>query len=292
MKYYVYYKLADIVIKVGFDFEYLPEKSYMNQFVIEETEDIDYYFEFCKTNSINAFLKKTPIKKDESQLFHYYQNENGEEQCFHLIKDMYYHAVTIIGEREGYCHYISYSWLKEAVDNGYYLENFFCLEKILMQFQCMILHSCHIQHGGKSILFSAPSGTGKSTQGELWEKYAGAEVINGDRTAIRKVNNEWKAYGVPFCGTSGIHENKQAPLQGIVVLRQNSENQVCILSGRNAFNVVYSEVTVNNWNIEFVNKAVEWVSELIAEIPVYGFMCTKEKEAVEVLMEYIERGNE
>lgn len=195
--------------------------------------------------------------------------------------------MTIIGEKSGYCYYISYDWMKESANTGYYLENFLCLEKILMKFGCMVLHSCHIHSDGKAILFSAPSGTGKSTQGELWRTYANAEVINGDRTAIRKVDGMWNAYGVPFCGTSGIHENKQAPLNAIVVLRQNKENRVFRLKGRDAFYSIYSELTVNSWNSQFVKDTMDWIMELLQDVPVYGFLCTKDPDAVLVLKEYM-----
>lgn len=158
-----------------------------------------------------------------------------------------------------------------------------------MQFQCMVLHSCHIHKDGSAILFSAPSGTGKSTQGSLWEKYAGAEVINGDRTAIRKTKEGWKAYGLPFCGTSGIHQNKQAPLKAIVVLRQNKENQVFVLKGKEAFFSIYSEITVNSWNQSYVNQAINWTMELLAEVPIYMFLCTKEPEAVTILRDFMDK---
>ena len=51
----------------------------------------------------------------------------------------------------------------------------------------------------KAILFSAPSGTGKSTQADLWQKYVrGVEIINGDRAIIGIEDNGVKAYGLPF----------------------------------------------------------------------------------------------
>ena len=94
----------------------------------------------------------------EVYYYHFYQDDSGKEYCFHL-KDSYYHAVTILNEKEGKCYYISQGWLAEKVNNGYHLENFFWLEKILQMFQCMVLHSCHIQKDGEAILFTAPSGT-------------------------------------------------------------------------------------------------------------------------------------
>ncbi len=287
----IYYRLAGITIRVGLDFSYRSEYSYMRDFILDYPEKPDYCLEFEKIQDITAFTKKAPHFVGEFYHYHFYQDDEEREYCFHL-KDAYYHAVTILEKSGGKCYYISEGWLFEKIRNGYQLENFFWLEKIFQMFSCMVLHSCHIQMDGRAILFTAPSGTGKSTQGNLWVQQRGAEVINGDRTAIRKVNGQWMAYGLPFCGTSGIHRNHEEPIRAIVVLRQYPENRPCVLSGRMAFSAVYSELTVNAWNRGFVESATEWTMELISEVPVYGFLCTKETEAVDVLEQFIAQTEE
>ena len=47
------------------------------------------------------------------------------------------------------------------------------LEHLLATQRAVILHSAYIDYKGKAILFSAPSGTGKSTQAELWMDESG-----------------------------------------------------------------------------------------------------------------------
>lgn len=54
----------------------------------------------------------------------------------------------------------------------------FALERRMLQKDSFILHSAYIRHRGRAILFSAPSGTGKSTQASLWAQYAGAVFQN------------------------------------------------------------------------------------------------------------------
>ena len=53
----------------------------------------------------------------------------------------------------------------------------FALERRMLQKDSFILHSAYIRHRGRAILFSAPSGTGKSTQASLWAQYAGAAFL-------------------------------------------------------------------------------------------------------------------
>ena len=60
------------------------------------------------------------------------------------------------------------------------------------------------------ILFSGPSGIGKSTQAALWQRYAGAEIVNGDRALVRP--DTGTVSGVFYAGTSGISRNVTASL--------------------------------------------------------------------------------
>lgn len=50
----------------------------------------------------------------------------------------------------------------------------------------MVLHCSVLKVKSGVILFSGPSGIGKSTQAGLWTKYRKARVINGDRTLLKK----------------------------------------------------------------------------------------------------------
>lgn len=282
-----YYRIADIVLHVVFDFIFPAQNSYMREFLIKPCEP-DYTLRFSQTDDIPSFLEKTPVFVGKIAKFHYYQDQKGTEACFH-IHDGHYHAVTILGADSGVCYYLSTQWLKDEIEIGNHLENFFCIEKLLMRFNAMILHSCHIQKDGTAILFTAPSGTGKSTQGDLWKTYRSARIINGDRTIIRKRNGTWYAYGAPFCGTSAIHLNRQAPIKAIIVLQQAPENHVEIMNERQAFFALYSELTVNSWNTSFVQKALNWIAKLSEEIKIYHFCCTKTKSAVEMLEKEIQQ---
>ena len=62
------------------------------------------------------------------------------------------------------------------------------LERRQIRHEAFVLHCAYITHEGKAILFSAPSETGKTTQGNLWEKYRGAKTVNGDRALLQKVD--------------------------------------------------------------------------------------------------------
>lgn len=159
------------------------------------------------------------------------------------------------------------------------------LEHMLTALGAVSLHSSFITHCGQAILFSAPSGTGKSTQAALWEQYAHAEQINGDRSVIRCVDGVWTAFGFPFAGSSGIYKNKSAPIRAIVVLRQAKDNTIERLGASEAFRLLYSETAIQRWNTQGHAAAVDLLIRLSAAVPVYRLCCTPDARAVELLQQ-------
>lgn len=156
------------------------------------------------------------------------------------------------------------------------------LENLLLQFGGLLLHSSFIRWQGQGVLFSAPSGTGKSTQADLWAQYEGAEVLNGDRSALRPVDGRWTAFGLPYAGTSGIYRNESAPLRAIVVLRQAKQNRIRPMNAAEAFRFLLPEFTIHRWDTAAYQKAMELVLALLAEVPVYLLECLPDRGAVEL----------
>lgn len=143
----------------------------------------------------------------------------------------------------------------------------------------LILHSSFINWQNNGILFSAPSGTGKSTQADLWNRYENTEIINGDRAGVRNVDGVWSAYGLPVAGSSGIYKNKKAQISHIIVLRQGKENKLTRLSPRDAFIKIYSETTVHTWDAEFQSNILNMISDLVQNVPVYLYECLPDESA-------------
>lgn len=159
------------------------------------------------------------------------------------------------------------------------------IEKILLNHQAFYLHASFVKYEDFAILFTAPSGTGKSTQASLWKKYENAEICNGDKTIVRKKGNEYWAYGSPFAGSSGIYKNEKALVKGIVVLSKAPINQITRLSGREAFIALYKQALMNTWDSKFMEKMMNLLLTVVTDIPVYHLMCKPEQEAVKLVKE-------
>lgn len=166
------------------------------------------------------------------------------------------------------------------------------LERMLLSFGALILHASFVSWGEGGILFTAPSGTGKSTQAELWRQYAGADVLNGDRACLRCRDGRWTAYGMPYAGSSDIYRNESVPIRAIVSLRQAPENRIRRMGLRECIGSLLPELSMHRWDPVFVNRAMDLAMELLQQIPVYRLECRPDEEAVQVLKNQImEEGN-
>lgn len=156
-------------------------------------------------------------------------------------------------------------------------------EHWIAQNRGILLHCSYISHGGGAILFTAPSGVGKSTQAELWRVLRGAEIINGDRAVVRPGENGLEAWGVPFSGSSGISRFCRLPLRAVVCLSQAPETSIRPLSGIRAFRPVWEGCSVHTWNREDVELGSETVQRIAETVPVYHLACTPDESAVRAL---------
>ena len=171
---------------------------------------------------------------------------------------------------------------------GKQLLNAIDLPHLLTVHSGFLLHASYIEWQGRAILFTAPSETGKSTQARLWCDHAGAELVNGDRAAVRIIDGEIFACGTPFSGSSPVRRNVRLPLAAIVYLNQAPENSITRLRGVRAFRRVWEGCTVNTWDRADVEQATKTMSEVVSCVPVYHLACTPDERAVELLKHTME----
>lgn len=164
------------------------------------------------------------------------------------------------------------------------------LEKLLIKEGAVILHSASVVYKGGAVLFTAPSGTGKSTQADLWKKYAGAIGFNGDRNILMEKDGLWVVCGLPWSGTSPEHLNEVHPLKAIAVVRRAKEDSVSELSVTEKVLDISEGLTMNHWDREFMEKTFDILMPLAEEALIVQLNCTMEKSAVECLKGYIENG--
>ena len=145
------------------------------------------------------------------------------------------------------------------------------------------LHSSFVLYNEQAILFTGPSGIGKTTQAELWRDYEDAIIVNGDVTLIRKIDDVWRAFGAPIHGSSPYCENMDAPIAAIIVLKQAEENQLIRLDAFTALGECFPEIYRPEMSDETYEILLDTVDALFSEIPVYQLSCRPDRESVELV---------
>ena len=159
------------------------------------------------------------------------------------------------------------------------------MERRMIARSAMTLHCAYMRYKDEAILFSAPSGMGKTTQATLWEKHRGSRVINGDKALLREIEGRWTACGWPVCGSSGVCHDEDTPIRAIVMLSQGKTDTIRRLSPFQAFTQIYTQVTVNSWNRDAQQRAMDLIERLASQVPVYHLSCTISEDAVRCLEE-------
>lgn len=160
-------------------------------------------------------------------------------------------------------------------------------EHLIVERGGFLLHSSHIAYKGGAILFTAASQTGKSTQAELWHTLRGAEIINGDRTAVCRDGDQFAAYGIPFSGSSGISKKSKLPVKAIVCLAQSPQTGISRISGAMAFRRIWEGCSFHVWNRKDVEACSRTVMDAVSRIPIYFLACTPDESAVRALEEVL-----
>ena len=144
------------------------------------------------------------------------------------------------------------------------------------------LHASAVVSEDWAYLFSAPSGTGKSTHTALWTNlYPGSYILNDDKPVIWPDKGRITAWGTPFSGKSDLQVNRGVPLKGICFLKQAGENRIRPVPPAEALALLLG----NTWRPENscdMARLLDMIGQVAASIPVYELSCTQSAEAAKL----------
>ncbi|MBE7092801.1 MAG: hypothetical protein E7365_06455 [Clostridiales bacterium] len=154
------------------------------------------------------------------------------------------------------------------------------LNAALLDFDCFVLHSSAVAYENNAYLFSADSGTGKSTHTNLWKQvFESAKIINDDKPAIRLINGSFYACGTPFSGSSPLNENICIPLKAICFLERGEENKIEQISDKKTVIYKLLSQTLRRAGNDKTLKLMELLDKLIEKTPVYKLTCLPNEDA-------------
>ena len=264
----------------------LPVTERFAPFLTEEGET-DFLVEYREVPDLTAPCGE-PVYKGE--LFWVWRDKDGS--CSRWFSDgMQDNAFFACSRQDRKDHVlVDYSPIgRELVSDMGNCFSFSGWEMLLLQKGRLLLHASCVDTPLGGLLFSGPSGIGKSTQAELWRQYGGAELINGDRPILSRDEQGWQAWGSPYAGSSRHFVNESSSLRAIVLLKQAKSCTLRRLPGAEAFRRVFAGTTVNSWDRSSVQRVCELTEQLVSELPVYELSCTPDRAAVELLRAELER---
>lgn len=153
--------------------------------------------------------------------------------------------------------------------------------EILDNYDGLFFHSSALMFDGKAYIFSAPSGTGKSTHTALWQRHFGGRVqmINDDKPIIRKKGGDFYVYGTPWMGKSNIGANISAPLGAVFLLERDRVNYAEKVSAGKVFSKLL-EATLISKKQDRMSKILELYDEIFSAVDLYSLHCTISDDAV------------
>ena len=152
----------------------------------------------------------------------------------------------------------------------------------LLQFDSIVLHASAIAYQNQGIAFSAPSGTGKTTQTSLWLDNTEATLVNDDSPIIRLIDGTPTLFGSPWAGSTGMNTNMCVPLKAIVFIEQNDFNTIEKLNSQQVLQRILTEV-VKPKDRDLLEKTIDILGLVIARTDCYLLKCTPDIDAMKLV---------
>lgn len=165
------------------------------------------------------------------------------------------------------------------------LENTAIYRKIaneIYKYNAVVFHGSAIAVKNQAYLFTAPSGTGKTTHTMLWLKnIPDSFVVNGDKPIIRFFEDGIKVCGTPWSGKENMSKNVCVPLKAVCILERDAQNSISEIPFKDAFSHLLGS-TYRPGNRESVLSIISLIKTLGKDVKFYKLQCNMEDSAAQV----------
>jgi len=170
-----------------------------------------------------------------------------------------------------------------------YLEELAVYRKIagkMTEYDTILFHGSVIAVDGVGYLFTAKSGTGKSTHTRLWREYFGerAVMVNDDKPLLHVAEDGVTAYGTPYNGKHGLGMNTSVPLKAICILTRSAENHIEPITRSQAYTMLLQQVYRPS-EVSRVAHTLSLIDRLADKVGLYLLGCNMDISAAKVAYE-------
>lgn len=154
------------------------------------------------------------------------------------------------------------------------------LAQLLVQEDILLMHGSVVAVDGQAYLFTAKSGTGKSTHTGLWMQQFGsrAVMVNGDKPLLHIAKAGVSVYGTPWDGKEHLSTNIACPLKAICILTRSETNHIEPITPKEALPMLCQQ-SHRPSDPAALKKTLALVGQLGSSVPLYRLGCNMEPEA-------------
>jgi len=167
-----------------------------------------------------------------------------------------------------------------------YLETLAVYRKIaekMPEYGTFLFHGSCVAVDGEGYLFTAKSGTGKSTHTRLWRELLGsrAVMVNDDKPLIRAAESGATAFGTPWDGKHRLSSNTAVPLKAVCILERSEKNTIRRISAEEAYPLLLRQV-YRPMDSAAMSLTLPLIDRLAASVSLWRMGCNTEIEAAQL----------
>ena len=158
-----------------------------------------------------------------------------------------------------------------------YLEQFAVHRKICEatpRFSTILMHGAVVAYDGLGYMFTAPSGTGKTTRAKLWcQEFKESIIVNGDKPFLSIDESGVTAFGSPWCGKEQWNKNVGVPLQAIFILERVAEgkhSEIREIKMDEAYNELIRQVYIPRDSVSLI-QTLKLLKSMQGKVKIFRF---------------------
>lgn len=189
-------------------------------------------------------------------------------------------------EREKAARENAHEGLPERQYSDAYLETLAVYRKIaeaMPSFDTVLMHGSCIAVDGAAYLFTAKSGTGKSTHTWLWRELLNdrAVMVNDDKPLIRISPDGATVYGTPWDGKHRLSSNIAVPLRSICILERAAKNSIRRITPGEAYPMLLQQI-YRPRDGDAMQRTLTLIDRLLGSVTFWRLGCNMDPEAAAV----------
>lgn len=158
--------------------------------------------------------------------------------------------------------------------------------EFLFDFGILLFHGSAIAVDNEGYLFTAHSGTGKSTHTRLWKQVFGerAVIVNDDKPFLELTKTGILLHGSPWSGKHGLDANVCVPLTALCILERGKENRIQAAAAQAVMPMLQKQA-YRPLDVEKEARFYQLTDRLAGLVPLWKLVCTKDPEAAQLAYE-------